>query len=99
MKGLPVRRPELYSEDGRLLGAGDTELKRRSEMAGKRAVKNALRSPDGLRSANRGTCSRVAGIPDRAALHPGYIFFFHDSLCLLRVRSRSSASSCAIPSR
>ena len=35
-KGRPVRKLELYSDDGRLLGAGDTELKRR--MAGKRAT-------------------------------------------------------------
>ena len=35
-KGRPVRKLELYSDDGRLLGAGDIELKRR--MAGKRAT-------------------------------------------------------------
>lgn len=37
-KGRPVRRLELYSQDGRLLRAADTALKRRAEKPGKRAI-------------------------------------------------------------
>jgi DNA-binding HxlR family transcriptional regulator len=38
-KGRPVRRLELHSQDGRLLRAADTTLKRRPEKQGKRTVK------------------------------------------------------------
>jgi hypothetical protein len=38
-KGRPVRKLELYSQEGRLLGAGDTALKRRpAGKQGKRAM-------------------------------------------------------------
>ena len=40
--GRPVRKLELYSRDGRLLGAGDTALKPRPGMKAKRRAANSI---------------------------------------------------------
>ena len=100
-KGRPVRKLELYSQDGRLLSAGDTALKPRP--AGKRQarygveVSYASGRADGggrrARCATRLVDGGVRGVGTRPRIRT------HDSLCLLRVRSRSSASSCAMPSK